>query len=111
MEIESFVANWGSQNKTWRIEKERRGAFSSYFFYDDLTRIFFCDLFVKEEFRHTGLGFFLINFYHKEAKELGFKESLLGVDKGSWMEIWYKKLGYEFHSEKCENENWLIKKL
>jgi hypothetical protein len=111
MEIEHFTAQWENQTKTWHIEKNKKGAFQSYFFHDDLSKIFFSDFFVQKEFREEGVGLELIKYHHGASKYLGFKESFLGVEKGSWMENWYKRLGYEFYEEKDENENWLVKKL
>ena len=112
MELIVQVQQWENQTSIQHMTKDGAGFFKCYWVLDEnFDRIFFSDFYVNQDKRNSGLGKQMIDSFHKFARLSGFKNSLLGAEKGSWMEAWYKRLGYEFHEEKDDNENWLIKKL
>lgn len=69
---------------------------------------------VKEEHRNRGIGLALQVERERILKEFWkINESWLWVEKRSWMQSWYERRGYVYHSEN-ENEQgtvWMVKDL
>lgn len=59
----------------------------------------------------NGIGRMLIQEAEDYIELLGAEFCVLYCIKDSWMEKWYKRLGYKFHVEKDGQNNWLYKNL
>ena len=69
---------------------------------------------VKEGDRKKGIGLALqIERERIIKQEWGLNEAWLWVDKGSWMQLWYERRGYVYHSENDDEEGtvWMVKAL
>ena len=53
------------------------------------------DLIVHKDRRGEGLGRELLEDAEEEAREMGALAIRLSCDKGSWLEEWYKRHGFE----------------
>ena len=58
-------------------------------------KLFLSNLMVQPEDRNKGIGKALLDYSEKAAKRLGMKRIALKVRKDSWMENWYKRIGYQ----------------
>lgn len=99
-------ADWG-----WTInvmEKSGRAFARTYYLNETSDTIYFDWLSVDKEFRSGGLATELLNS-HIKVSEFFNLESMLWVDKNSWVEEWYKRKGYEYHAEYNDESVWLIK--
>lgn len=66
---------------------------------------------VTEDYRGLGTGRTLIWEAEQEAREMGVTQVCLATEPDSWLEKWYKKLGYEFDSYNEDNLIVLLKNL
>jgi GNAT superfamily N-acetyltransferase len=68
---------------------------------------------VKEEYRNTGLGTIIQMAREDYARDKGSKTISLWCDANSWMKKWYENRGYEYVSDKEDEDNniWMEKKL
>ena len=66
---------------------------------------------VTEDYRKLGTGRALMMEAEAEAVEMGARYTSLATEPGSWMESWYKRLGYEFNSYDENNLIVLVKNL
>ena len=64
---------------------------------------------VLPEARGKGNGTKLLKLAEKEALEMGASRICLATEPDSWIESWYKRLGYEFDSYNEDNLILLIK--
>lgn len=53
---------------------------------------------VTEDYRRLGIGRALIMEAEQEAREMGATRVGIATEPNSWLEDWYKRLGYEFDS-------------
>lgn len=83
-----------------------------YWYSDDISRCYISELFVEKEYRNNGIGSKLISFCIDKAKELNFEQIILKCDKNSFMDNYYKKIGFKYY---CEDENddfeWLFNEI
>ena len=70
-----------------------------YWFHDDNSVVYLNWLSVNEESRNKGLGLELQLIRENIGVVMGAKHFMLWVEKGSWMEGWYIRRGYEYHSK------------
>ena len=66
---------------------------------------------VTEDYRGLGTGRTLIWEAEQEAREMGASQVSLATEPDSWLEKWYKRLGYEFNSYDEDNLIVLLKNL
>ena len=66
---------------------------------------------VTEDYRKSGVGHTLLKLAETEAVEMGAQYVSLATEPGSWMESWYKRLGYEFNTYDENNLIILVKNL
>ncbi len=66
---------------------------------------------VTEDYRGLGTGRTLIWEAEQEAREMGASQVCLATEPNSWLEEWYKRLGYEFNSYNEDNLIVLLKNL
>ena len=66
---------------------------------------------VTEDYRKLGTGRTLMMEAEAEAAEMGASRVCLATEPGSWMESWYRRLGYEFNSYDENNLIVLVKNL
>lgn len=77
--------------------------------YDDDEIALISDLHVVDCARRIGLGGFLLLLVIETARFLGFEMIQLKVLKQSWMEEWYKKVGFIFtQSDEDGKYDWMI---
>ena len=65
---------------------------------------FIHDLYVNPEVRYNHFSTFLMELAIGVIRDLGFKGFYLHVTKGTWMEEWYKRMGYIVDEEHCTEE-------
>jgi GNAT superfamily N-acetyltransferase len=53
---------------------------------------------VLPSYRKHGYGTTLLTLAEKEAKKMGATRVGIATEPNSWLEDWYKRLGYEFDS-------------
>ena len=82
-----------------------------YWYKDDNTSIYLADLSVCNSCTGHGLGKELQEIREDIGKKLGAKYSYLLVDKGSWMQDWYKRRGYKDIHKEEDGRVWMKKKL
>lgn len=74
-----------------------------------------CDLYdlnVHPSCQRQGIAFRLMQEAFATAKENGIKRVFLWVERGSWMENWYRRLGFEeeeFRRPPDDTTFWMIK--
>lgn len=61
--------------------------------------------------RENGIGTELIELAEREAYEMGASRVCLATEPDSWLEKWYKRLGYQFDSYNEDNLKVLVKEL
>ena len=85
----------------------------AYIYNDQPERIFLDSLSIGSKYRGKGYGRQMQVIREKFGKKKGCKYSLLWVKKKTWMEKWYKKRGYEYHSKVKDNVGniWMKKTL
>ena len=66
---------------------------------------------VTKDYRGIGCGHALMKEAEEEAIEMGASFASLATEPGSWMEEWYKRLGYRFDSYDENNLIVLVKNL
>ena len=90
------------------MEKNGRAFARTYWFNDDDKTIYFDWLSVDESERGNGIATELLNA-HIETAKLYNIESMLWVEKGSWIHDWYKRKGYQDFkdNEKEINAIWM----
>jgi ribosomal protein S18 acetylase RimI-like enzyme len=64
-------------------------------------------LYIQPKFRGQGLFHKLM----KDVLEIPSKELFLFVRKDAWVIDQYKKYGFEYHSEKDEDFDWMVRKI
>ena len=87
-----------------------------YRYYDDDTIIYLSNLYVDTNMRNKGIGTRLVSMCENIAENLGINKIILFVEKNSWMQKWYNRLGYKklkIFSENppLENAMWMKKDL
>ena len=88
------------KKETWGdsilIMESKGKGFARVYQYDDDKSACYCDMLsVSESFRNKGLGTELINYQMRIVKEhFKVNRAALTVLKGSWMQEWYKRLGF-----------------
>lgn len=90
------------------MEKSGKAFARTYWFYDDISTIYFDWLSVDESERRNGIATELLNAHIELAKK--FKvETMLWVKKDTWMHEWYKRKGYIDYKayEKETNAIWM----
>jgi N-acetylglutamate synthase-like GNAT family acetyltransferase len=90
------------------MEKEGKAFARTYFLNDTKDSIYFDWLNVDENYREVGLATELLDAHIKSSDYFKL-ESMLWVEKHTWIEDWYMRKGYEYYSEYDEKSNWLIK--
>lgn len=71
-----------------------KGGIRLWIYKDNPRELFLSDLYVKEQYRNTGLGQGLLDYSQKAARKLGIKRLALKVIQDTWMESWYMRCGY-----------------
>lgn len=82
--------------------------------YDDVENqdyVYLDTLSVNERIRKQSIGTKLQEIREDIGRKIGAKYAMLFVKKETWMYDWYKRRGYLYHSEYCEQSDWLIKEL
>ena len=97
----------------WYLMESNSHAFSKAHMYKNDNFIILSELSVSSNFRNKGLGTKMQELREQLGVSLGCTESYLWVEKGSWMEGWYKRRGYKYFSDhKDEPDNiWMVKNL
>jgi GNAT superfamily N-acetyltransferase len=90
------------------MEKEGKAFSRTYFLNDDKNSIYFDWLNVDENYRELGLATELLDT-HIKVSDYFKLESMIWVEKNTWIEDWYMRKGYEYYCEYDEKSNWLIK--
>ncbi len=67
---------------------------SVYWYLDDSSTIYLCNLVVYPQFRNKGIGEKLQVIREQIGKDLNANTSCLWVKKESWMFQWYQRRGY-----------------
>lgn len=83
------------------------GIIRVYQYFDDQELVTLDMLNVEERYRNKGIGKKLMEWGEKIGKNLGVKYIYLQVEKGSWMEKWYSRLGYKFDKLNEEDPKWI----
>jgi len=86
-------SDWG--NSVLVMEKRGKGFARTYWFNDDTGTIYFDWLSVDESERGNGIATELLNAHIEVAKKFEL-ESMLWVEKDTWMQKWYKRRGYQY---------------
>jgi GNAT superfamily N-acetyltransferase len=71
-----------------------------------------CDIIIHPDYRQKGYANRLLSEAEKEARERGCLRLLLWVERGSWMERWYRRKGFvdeEFIKPPDESVRWMEK--
>ena len=66
---------------------------------------------VLPTYRKRGYGTKLLHLAENEARKMGATRVCLATEPNSWLEEWYKSLGYEFDSYNEDNLIVLLKNL
>lgn len=83
-----------------------------YWYLDDTSVVYLCNLNVKSQHRKKGIGLQLQILREQIGKNLNASQACLWVKKGSWMYEWYKRRGYSDYSAHSKNGFiWMIKQL
>ena len=77
----------------------------------DPTRAIIHGLSILPFYRKCGKGTKLLKKAEQEAKKMGASQVSLATEPDSWLEKWYKRLGYEFNSYDEDNLIVLLKNL
>ena len=85
------------------MEKSGRAFARTYWFNDDAATIYFDWLSVDKSERGNGIATELLNAHIEVAKQFEV-ETMLWVEKGTWMHEWYSRKGYQDYKEH-ENES------
>jgi len=106
-----FMSHTSKTDWGWSIlimEKNGKAFARTYWFNDDDKTIYFDWLSVDESERGNGIATELLNA-HIETAKLYNIESMLWVEKGSWIHDWYKRKGYQDFkdNEKEINAIWM----
>lgn len=90
------------------MEKRGKGFAQTYWFYDDISTIYFAWLSVNREEREEGIATELLKAHIEFAKRFNVK-SMLSVKKDTWQHEWYKRKGYKDYKyhKPDNNEIWL----
>jgi len=92
------------------MEKSGKAFARTYWFSDDNSTIYFDWLSVDECERGNGIAIELLNTHIQVAKE--FKaETMLWVKKGTWMQEWYKRKGYNDYKDYKTESNAIWQKM
>lgn len=87
-----------------------------YIYKDDPQVLYIANLFVDVNMRDKGIGSQLLSLIEDIADQMNIKKLVLFVEKNTWMQKWYNRLGYKklktFLSEPpLENAIWMKKEL
>lgn len=106
------VTSWGE--RLYYSNQDNSIRFALYYYDDDKSTIYFSNLFVDEKYRNKGVANKILDFAVKYGKKHNYKDIISNVAKGSWMQKWYERKGFEYY-EDAEGEYagnvWMIKKL
>jgi len=81
-----------------------------YWYDDDESTVYLDSLSVDAECRHQHLGTKLQEVRELLGAQLGAKQAMLFVDKGSWMHDWYVRRGYrDYMTHDYPNYMWMVK--
>lgn len=78
-----------------------------YQYSDDQESVILDMLHISKESRGHGLGKRLIEIQENIGKALGVKSLYIQVERGSWMEGWYERIGYKFDKVNEEDKKWV----
>ena len=107
-------SSWNREVEMIRIMEKSGKAFARVYWYlDDSNSIYLDSLSVSEVYRRKGLGTKLQEMREDIGRLRSAKYSYLWVEKGSWMEEWYKRRGYSYYKEyeDLNNHVWMRKEL
>ena len=69
---------------------------------------------MDEKYRNRGIADKILEFVFEYAKKHNYKDIILNVESGSWMQKWYERKGFAFfemaNGEYAGND-WMIKNL
>ena len=78
----------------YNVSYENKGSIKLWVENNNHYELFLSNLFVFENNRNQGIGKALILYSFQAARRLGFHQVGLKVISGSWMEDWYKRIGF-----------------
>lgn len=106
------TTSWGK--RLYYSNQDNTIRFALYWYNDDKSTIYFSNLFVDEKYRNKGIADKILEFAFKYAKKHKYKNIILNVEIGSWMQKWYERKGFTF-LERAKGEyvgnDWMIKNL
>ena len=76
---------------------------------DDPTVAIIHGISILPKYREKGNGTKLLELAEEEAMKMGARRTSLATVPDSWMESWYKRMGYEFDSYDEDNLIILVK--
>jgi len=91
------VLDWGEYFHI--IERGGLAICSAYIFNDNDEALYIEGLSVNECIRKRKMGTILLDMYEILAIEMKRRYILLFVQKGSWVEEWYLRRGFVYHSD------------
>lgn len=109
----SHKREWPEMSSLVVMDKEGKAFFHLYKYHDDPSTLFLSDLSVNREDRKQGIGNEILTMCEDVARQTGATFISLWVQEGSWMKDWYTRNGYQYLSQKEDQENniWMKKTL
>jgi len=107
-----FYFSQDSDIELFTIKADGVAEASVYWYLDDSSTIYLCNLVVYPQFRNKGIGEKLQVIREQIGKDLNANTSCLWVKNGTWMHEWYQRRGYSYlkdHEQK--GFIWMIKPL
>jgi GNAT superfamily N-acetyltransferase len=89
-----FYFSQDSEIETLTIKADGVAEASVYWYLDDISTIYLCNLVVYPQFRNKGIGEKLQVIREQIGKDLNANSSCLWVKKGTWIYKWYQRRGY-----------------
>lgn len=97
---------WGTS--IYFIEKSGKALARTYWYDEDSSVVILEGLHVEKESRQKGIATKLLKM-HLEIAKKNKASSQLKVEENSWIQLWYKRLGYkDFIRSKEDNMMWMI---
>lgn len=106
------ITSWGE--RIYYSNQDNAIRFALYWYDDDETTLYFSNLFVDEKYRNKGIADKILGFVFEYAKKHKYKDIILNVKRGSWMQKWYERKGFEYLADdegEYKGNVWLKKNL
>ena len=107
--IDNSVFEYDSISHHIHRFKNKFGSFNLEWYTDDPESVILTALYVDETHRRKGFGGDLLNQAYDICKKLGFNKISLKVERGTWTERWYKKMGWNIWVEDDDEYAWLTR--